>query len=212
MIIFCLFPIIGLDGAANLVQEVHGHFAGGAAQVVEDGGGGKFGDAGKVLILQIVSRVQPTAGQEGVLDAGRQKVPKMYFQIQVVQFFQKTVRYVVSQIMQTVPVNLVDGAAGLLHELIAKVRFLGGAILPLQSLRNSGMVFRPHFPQIGRSRPLDRAGILHIKDVIQMGPAAGVLPNERDALRTGLHPAPHGFIPQFHAGAGGSVRALGIDQ
>ena len=180
--------------------------------MVEDGGGGKFGDAGKVLILQIVSRVQPTAGQEGVLDAGRQKVPKLYFQIQVVQFFQKTVRYVVSQIMQTVPVNLVDGAAGLLHELIAKVRFLGGAILPLQSLRNSGMVFRPHFPQVGRFCPLDRAGVLHIKDVIQMGPAAGVLPNERDALRTGLHPAPHGFIPQFHAGAGGSVRALGIDQ
>ena len=99
--------------------------------MVEDSGGRKLGDAGKVLVLQVVSGVQAAAGQEGVLDAGGQKVLETYFQIQVVQFFQKTVRYIVGQIMQAVPVNLVDGAAGLFHELIAKVRFLRGAVLPL---------------------------------------------------------------------------------
>ena len=83
--------------------------------MVEDSGGRKLGDAGKVLVLQVVSGVQAAAGQKGVLDAGGQKVLETYFQIQVVQFFQKTVRYIVGQIMQTVPVNLVDGAAGLLH-------------------------------------------------------------------------------------------------
>ena len=180
--------------------------------MVKDGGGRKLGDAGKVLVLQVVSGVQSAAGQEGVLDAGGQKVLETHFQIQVVQFFQKTVCYIVSQIMQAVLVNLTDGAAGLFHKLIPEICLLGGAVLPLQSLRNSGMVFRPHFPQVGCSRPLDRAGVRHIKNIFQMGFAAGILPNERDAFRTGLHPAPHGFIPQLHAGAGSSVRALGMDQ
>ena len=33
----------------NLVEKVHGNFAGGIAQVVEDGGGGKLGNTRKVL-------------------------------------------------------------------------------------------------------------------------------------------------------------------
>ncbi len=180
--------------------------------MVKDGRGGKLHDAGKVLVLQVVGGVQAAAGQKGVLDTGSQEVPKAHFQIEVVQFFQQTVLHIISQIVQMLPVNLLHRTAGLLHELIAKVRFFRGTVLLLQRLRNSGVVFRPHFPQVGGPRPLDRAGICHIKDVFQLRPAASIFPNEGDTFGAGLHPASHGIIPQLHAGAGGSVRALGVDQ
>ena len=211
-LIFQSLPLIIADSAANLVQEVHGHGAGGVAQMVENGGGGKLGNTGKVLVLQIISGVQAAAGEDGVLDAGGQEVLKTHFQIEVVQFLQQTIFCVIGEVMQMVPVDLADGAAGLLHERPANVRFLCGAVLPLQSLRDGGMMVLLQLPQVGRSRPLDRAGVGHIKDIFQPGPATAVLLNQGDALGTGLYPPPHGFIPQLHAGAGGSVRALGIDQ
>ena len=92
-------------------------------------------------------------------------------------------------------INLAYGAANLFHKLLTEIRFIGGTILPLQRLRNSGVVFRSHFPQVGHFSPLDRAGVGYIKDIFQPGPAAAILMNESDALGTGLHPPPHGFIP-----------------
>ncbi len=149
--------------------------------MVEDGGGRELGDAGKVLVLQVVSGVHAAAGQKGVLDAGGQKVPKTDFQIQAVQFFQKTARCIVSQIMQTVPVNFVDGTAGLFHELIAEVRFLGRAVLPLQRLRDSSVFFPAHLPQIRRFCAPDGPGVRQIVDIPQPGIAPRVLVNKSDA-------------------------------
>ena len=211
-LIFQSLPLIAPDGAANLVEKVHGNGAGGIAQVVQDGGGGKLGDAGKVLVLQIVGGVQAAAGEDGVLNTGGQEVPKAHFQIEIVQFFQQTALGIIGEIGQMIPVVIFDGTADLLHEHPANVRFFRGAVLLFQSLRNSGVVILPQFPQVRRSRPLDRAGIRHIKNIFQLWLAPLVLPNEGDALGTGLDPAAHGVIPQLHAGAGGSVRALGVEQ
>jgi len=111
-----------------------------------------------------------------------------------------------------VPVDLIDGTVDLLHEHPANICFLRSTVPPLQRLRDGGMVIFPHFPQVRCSRAFDWACILHIKDIFQPGPAAAVLVDEGDALGAGFHPPPHGVIPQFHAGAGGGVRALGVDQ
>ncbi len=46
----------------------------------------------------------------------------------------------------------------------------------------------------------------------QAGFSPSVFSDDRDAFETGLHPAAHGAVPQLHAGAGGGVRALGVDQ
>ena len=67
-----LIPDLALDGAANLIQEVHGHFAGGVAQVVKDSRGGKLGDTGEIAVLQIVGWIQTTADEDSILDAGGQ--------------------------------------------------------------------------------------------------------------------------------------------
>lgn len=66
------------------------------------------------------------------------------------------------------------------------------------------------FPQIGHPCAPHRAGVRHIENIGQAR-ADAVLIDERNALGAGLDPAAHILIPQFHAGAGGGVRALGVD-
>ena len=109
--IFRLFPVIGLDGAADFFQKVQGDFAGGAAQMVKDGGGGKLDNARKVLVLQILAGVQAAAGQDGKLDAGGQEIFIAHFQIEVVQFLQEAVPRVIAQVLQIVPIGPAYGAA-----------------------------------------------------------------------------------------------------
>ncbi|RKJ77925.1 hypothetical protein D7X33_10900 [Butyricicoccus sp. 1XD8-22] len=210
--IFRLFPVIGLDGAPDFFQKVQGDFAGGAAQMVKDGGGGELNNARKVLIFQIVAGVQAAASQEGVLDAGGQKVFIAHFQIEVIQFLQKAVPYVIAQVLQVVPVNLAHGAFRLLHERPANVTFLRGSILPFQRLRNSAGFFCRHFPQVGYFRPTNGPGVRYVIDIPQFGLAPRVFCNQGNPRGPGLDPAAHGIVPQLHLRTGGSVRALRVDQ
>ena len=180
--------------------------------MVKDGGGGKLHNARKVLVLQIVAGVQAAAGQDGVLDAGGQEIFIAHLQIEIVQFFQEAVPRVIAQVLQLLPVGPAYGASDLLHEYPANIVLLRGTILPVQRFRNSAGFLRRHLPQIRLARPTDGAGVGYVKDILQLGLAPLVLPNEGNALGPGLHPPPHSVVPQLHAGAGRSVRALGVDQ
>ena len=207
-----MLPLILPDGSSNLHQGFHGNRACGVAQVVEDGGGGKFRNTRKILGIQIVQGGQTTAGQKGVLDAGGHKAAKAHLQIQFVQFLQQTVPGIIGEVAQTVTVDLIHSMAGQLHDLIPYISLGGGAIPLFQSGEDSGVVFLPHLPQVRLPRPAHRAGVRIVIDILQTGLAPLVFSDDCDALGTGLDPAAHGAIPQFHGGAGGGVRALGIDQ
>ena len=114
--------------------------------MVQNGGGGKLDDTGEVHVLQIVSRVQAAAGEDSVLDAGGQKVSETHPQIEVVELLQQTVFCVIGEVLQMIPVDLIDGAAHLFHERPANIRFLCGAVQPLQCRLHSGVVFLSQFP------------------------------------------------------------------
>jgi len=55
-----------------------------------------------------------------------------------------------------------------------------------------------------------RAGVGNIEHIAQAGPVAGIV-HQGDALGTAPHIPAHAVIPQVILGAGGSVRALGVD-
>lgn len=110
---------MGLDRPFDSYQQFLGHIAGGAAQVVQDGGGGELHDTGKILVLQIVGRVQATAGEEGKLDAGGEQVAEAHLQIQLVQLLQEAVLRVIGEVCEMVPVGLPHHAPGRLHQLFA---------------------------------------------------------------------------------------------
>ena len=116
--------------------------------MMEDSGGGELHDTGKVFVFQILGGVQAAAGEDGVLNAGGQKVLEAYFQVEIVQFLQQAALCVISEVLQVVTVDLADGAAGLFHERPADVRFLCGTILPFQCRHDCGMVFLSQFPQV----------------------------------------------------------------
>ena len=212
LIFFRLLPVPGLDRPANLIEQFPGHRAGGAAQVVEEVGSGEFGDSRQIAVLHELAGVQAAAGEDGVLDAGGEHVPEAHLQIEVVQLLQQTVLHIVGQIGEAVPVDLVYRPRRQLHELFSNVPVPYGAVPPLQRLQHGGVVVLAHLPQVGRLGPTDGPGVRHVKDVFQGGPTPPVLADEGDALGAGLHPPPHGVVPQLHAGAGGGVGPLGVDQ
>ena len=118
---------MGLDRPFDPHQQFLGHIAGGAAQVVQDGGGGELHDTGKILVLQIVGRVQAAAGEQGELDAGGEQASEAHLQIQLVQLLQEAVFRVIGKVCEMVPVGLPHHAPGRLHQLVAQVVFLQGA-------------------------------------------------------------------------------------
>lgn len=67
--------------------------------MMQDGGGGKFRDALQVPVLQIIRGVQAAAGQDGVLDAGGQKIAESYLQCESIQFFWKDVAGIINHIL-----------------------------------------------------------------------------------------------------------------
>ena len=80
------FPLDPFDRRSNLHEKFFCDGAGGVSQVMQDSGGRKLGNAGKVILPQILAGVQAAAGEDGVLHAGGQEVPKAYLQIEIVQF------------------------------------------------------------------------------------------------------------------------------
>lgn len=124
---------------------------------------GKLQNTGKVLVLQVVRRVQAAAGEKGKLDAGRQQVPEPHLQIQRVQLFQKAALHIIGQLRQVVTIGFLHGAPGGFHQLFPKVAFFHGAALPLQCVYYGGMVFLLYFPKIRLPRPSHRSCVPIIK-------------------------------------------------
>lgn len=195
MIIFYLRLVVLPNGSSNLHQGFHRNRTGGAAQVMEDGGGGKFGNARKILSVQIVHGVQAAAGEKGVLDACGHKAAEAHLQIQIVQFFQKAVPGVIGKVAQTVTIDLIHGVDGHIHKLVANVSARIGTIPLSQGSEDGRVVFLPHLPQVRLPRPAHRTGVRIVIDILQTGLAPLVFSDDRDALGTGLDPAAHSAIP-----------------
>ena len=206
------FLLILADRCPDLRQDFLGNRAYGIAQVVENGGSGKLRNALKVLIVQVVHGVQAAAGQKGILDAGGHKPAETHLQIQIVQFFQQAVPGVIGEVPQPLTVHLIHSMDGHIHQLVTNVPARIGAIPFSQGGEDGLVVFLPHLPQVRLTRPPHRAGVRIVENIFQAGPAPPVLADQGDALGAGFHPAAHGPVPQFHAGAGSGVRALGVDQ
>ena len=103
------------------------------------------------------------------MDAGGQGPAIAHFQIKIIQFLQQTVSHIIGKVGQVVAVYFIHRTAGLFHQLIADIRFIGGAVPPCQRFRNNGVMFFPHLPQIGRFGVSQFAGICNIKTYSRYG-------------------------------------------
>ncbi|HBT23044.1 MAG TPA: hypothetical protein DD439_00240, partial [Ruminococcaceae bacterium] len=65
-------------------------------------------------------------------------------------------------------------------------------------------------PQPGGARVGPGAGVGNIEHITQPGPVPGII-HQGDALGPAPHIPAHAVVPQVVLGAGGGVRALGVD-
>ena len=67
-----------------------------------------------------------------------------------------------------------------------------------------------HFPSFRVARIAPYSGVRHIKHIVQTRVSAGFV-QQGDALGTSAHIAVHPVVPDVEVGAGGGIRALGVD-
>ena len=81
-----LFALIILDGDADLPQHLLVHLADRRTQRPNRGRGIEVENRHKVLVLEILFRIQPTAGHQGVGDTDGSGCLKLYFDVKFIIF------------------------------------------------------------------------------------------------------------------------------
>ncbi|MEK3872451.1 hypothetical protein NYE76_21465 [Paenibacillus sp. FSL M7-0831] len=110
--------------------------------------------------------------------------------------------------MMLVPI-LTRQFSGHIGELLGKI-VTDNAVVALQHGRHRPDVLLLQLPQPGDAGMFTGPGVGNIKHIAQPGPVAGIV-HQGDALGATTHIPAHFLIPQVVLGAGGGVRALGIN-
>ena len=204
-----MFALIVLDGDADLPQHLLVHLADRRAQRPNRGRGIEIENRHEVLMLEILLRIQPTAGHQGVGDADGGGGLKLDFDVEIIVLLQeRTVNDVAEVLLMLVPI-LTRQLSGHIGELLGKI-VTGNAVAALQHGRYRPNVLFLQLPQPGGAGMFTGAGVGNIEHIAQPGPVAGIV-HQSDTLGATAHIPAHFFIPQVVLGTGGGVRALGVN-
>ena len=204
-----LFALIILDGDADLPQHLLVHLTDRRSQCPNRGRGIKIENRHEVLMLEILFRVQPTTGHQGVGDADGGGGLKMDFYVEIIVLLQKrTVNDIAEISLMIVPI-LTRQLSGYIRELLGEI-VTGNAVVLLQHGRHRPNVLFFQLPQPGCTGMFTGAGIGNIEHIAQAKLVAGIV-HQGNTLGATAHIPSHFFIPQVVLGAGGGVRALGVN-
>ena len=204
-----MLALIDLDGDADLPQNLLVNLADRRAQRPNRGRGIEIENRHEVLVLEILFRIQPTAGHQGVGDADGGGGLKLDFDVEIIVLLQeRTVNDVAEVLLMLVPI-LTRQLSGHIGELLGKI-VTGNTVVALQHGRHRPDVLFLQLPQPGGTGMFTGAGVGNIKHIAQPGPVAGIV-HQGDPLRATAHIPAHFIVPQVILGAGGGIRALGIN-
>ena len=160
-------------------------------------------------MAEILLRLQPAAGHQGVGDADRGGGFELDFDVVLIVLLQKgTVndRENIPPVVGPVFLRQLGGHIGQLLGQIAAAHI----VVALQHRHDRRGVFLVQRPQPGGAGVFTGAGIGNIKHIPQSGPVAGIV-HQGDALGAAPDVAAHAVVPQVVFGAGSGVRALGVN-
>lgn len=198
-----------LDGDTDLPQHLLVDLADRRSQRPNRGRGIEIENRHEVLMLEILACIQPTAGHQGVGDADGGGGLKLDFDVEFIVLLQeRTVNDITEVLLMLVPI-LTRQFSGHIGELLGKI-VTGNTVVALQHGRHRPDVLFFQLPQPGGAGMFTGAGIGNIEHIAQPGPVAGIV-HQSDPLRATAHIPSHFFVPQVVLGAGGGVRALGIN-
>ena len=204
-----LFALIILDGDADLPQHLLVHLADRCAQRPNRGRGIEIENRHEVLMLEILFRIQPTARHQGIGDTDGGGGLKLDFDVEFIVLLQeRTVNDVVEVLLMLVPI-LTRQLSGHINKLLGKI-VTGNAVVAFQHGRYRPDVLFFQLPQPGGAGMFTGAGVGNIEHIAQPGPVAGIV-HQGDTLGATAHIPAHFLIPQVVLGAGGGVRALGVN-
>ncbi len=204
-----MFALIVLDGDADLPQHLLVHLADRCAQRPNRGRGIEIENRHEVLMLEILFRIQPTAGHQGVGNADGGGGLKLDFDVEIIVLLQeRTVNDVAEVLLMLVPI-LTRQLSGHINKLLGKI-VTSNAVVALQHGRHRPNVLFLQLPQPGGAGMFTGAGVGNIEHIAQAGPVAGIV-HQGDPLGAAPYIPPHFFVPQIVLGAGGGVRALGVN-
>ena len=198
-----------LDGDTDLPQHLLVDLADRRSQRPNRGRGIEIENRHEVLMLEILVCIQPTAGHQGVGDADGGGGLKLDFDVEIIVLLQeRTVNDVAKVLLMLVPI-LTRQFSSHINELLGKI-VTGNAVVALQHGRHRPDVLFLQLPQPGGAGMFTGPGIGNIEHIAQPGLVTGIV-HQSDPLGATAHIPSHFFIPQVVLGAGGGVRALGVN-
>ena len=204
-----LFALIILDGDADLPQYLLVYLADRRAQRPHGGGGVEVEDRHEILMAEILLRLQPTAGHQGVGDADGGGGLELDFDVEFIVLLQeRTVNDIAEVLLMLVPI-LTGQLSGHINKLLGKI-VTGNAVVAFQHGRHRPDVLFLQLPQPGGTGMFTGPGVGNIEHIAQPGPVAGIV-HQGNTLGATAHIPAHFLIPQVVLGAGGGVRALGVN-
>ena len=201
-----MLTLIVLDGDANLPQYLLVRLADRRSQRPNRGRGIEIENRYEVLMLKILVCIQSAAGHQGVGNAdGGGRLNDVKF---IVLLQERTVNDIAEVLLMLVPI-LTRQFSGHIGELLGKI-VTDNAVVALQHGRHRPDVLLLQLPQPGGAGMFTDPGVGNIKHIAQPGPVAGIV-HQGDTLGATTHIPAHFLIPQVVLGAGGGVRALGVN-
>ena len=188
-----MFALIVLDGDADLPQHLLVHLADRCAQRPNRGRGIEIENRHEVLMLEILFRIQPTAGHQGVGNADSGGGLKLDFDVEIIVLLQeRTVNDVAEVLLMLVPI-LTRQFSSHINELLGKI-VTGNAVVAFQHGRHRPNVLFLQLPQPGGTGVFAGAGVGNIEHIAQAGLVAGIV-HQGDTLGATAHIPAHFFIP-----------------
>ncbi|MGY1574765.1 hypothetical protein ACW4V3_11660 [Faecalibacterium duncaniae] len=215
LLIFMLAPFIVsaangcFYGALDVPQHLPAHVADGCAEGVDTIRGGKIVDCLKIVLVEPPGGLESTAFQQRVGDADSGSRLELHLHPGfIIIHQQRTVNDGTDVLAVVVPV-IRHQFSGNIRKLLADT-LSADAVGLAQHLRNrlfQVIVVLPHLRVTGIAA---HPGVRHIENVVQSGESAGFV-QQGDTLGTPAHITVHSVVPDVKVGAGGGIRALGID-
>ena len=188
-----------LDGDTDLPQHLLVDLADRRSQRPNRGRGIEIENWHEVLMLEILFHIQPTAGHQGVGDADGGGGLELDFDVEFIVLLQeRTVNDIAEVLLMLVPI-LTGQLSGHINKLLGKI-VTGNAVVAFQHGRHRPDVLFLQLPQPGGTGMFTGPGVGNIEHIAQPGPVGAT-----------AHIPAHFLIPQVVLGAGGGVRALGVN-
>ena len=188
-----MLALIDLDGDADLPQNLLVNLADRRAQRPNRGRGIEIENRHEVLMLEILFRIQPTAGHQGIGDADGGGGLKLDFDVEIIVLLQeRTVNDVAEVLLMLVPI-LTRLFSSHINELLGKI-VTGNAVVAFKHGRHRPNVLFLQLPQPGGTGVFAGAGVRNIEHIAQAGLVAGIV-HQGNTLGATAHIPAHFFIP-----------------